>query len=121
MLATTPTGSPGPSRLEDPERLVEHSRALAVVELLARDRVLAGELVAPEPDAQGEAAVAQPITGRSLARDLGRAAPRERGDHRPEPDALGRGGELVEGRDVEAEAHQVCSRIAATIASQSAR
>jgi hypothetical protein len=30
-------------------------------------------------------------------------------------------GELVEGREVEAEAHQVCSRIAATIASQSAR
>jgi len=98
---------------------------------------------------------------------LGRAAPRERRDHRPEPDALGRAGdrgegdlqvadrrdrfapaqlipdegpvptgflglraqprdergigELVEGRDVEAEAHQVCSRIAATIASQSAR
>ena len=30
-------------------------------------------------------------------------------------------GELVEGRDVEAEAHHVCSRIAATIGSQSAR
>jgi hypothetical protein len=63
-------GLPGPRRLEDRERLVEHSRTLAVVELLARDRVLAGELVAPEPDAQGEAAVAQPVKGRGLARDL---------------------------------------------------
>jgi hypothetical protein len=63
VLATMVDGLPGPSRLEDPERLVEHSRALAVVELLARDRVLAGELVAPEPDAQGEAPAAQPVKG----------------------------------------------------------
>jgi len=51
VLATMADPLPGPGRLEDPERLVEHSGALAVVELLARDRVLAGELVAPEPDA----------------------------------------------------------------------
>jgi hypothetical protein len=82
-----------PRRLEDVERFVEHPRAVAVVELLAGDRVLAGKTVAAEADAQRESAVAQPVEGRGLARDLGGTTPGERGDHRAEPDALGRAGD----------------------------
>jgi hypothetical protein len=156
-----------PGGLQDLECLIEHPRAHPIVELLARDRVLPGETVAAEPDAQRQPAAAQPVEGGGLARDLGRPAPGERRDHRAKSDALGRAGdhgqgdlrigdvndglapahlvpherpvppgllglgaqpsdeggvgEVVEGRDVEAQPHQVCSRIASAMASQSAR
>src|SRR5918992_5895418 len=70
-----------PGGLEDLERLVEHLSALAVVELLACDRVFAAELVAAEADAKGQAAIAEPVKGRGLARHLDRPAPGEWGDH----------------------------------------
>ena len=82
-----------PGALEDLERLVEHPCALGFVQLLTRDRVFAAEPVAAEADAERQPAIAEPIEGRGLARHLDRPAPCEWGDHRAEPDALGRAGD----------------------------
>jgi hypothetical protein len=70
VLAAVENRLAGPGGLENPERLIEHPCATPVVELLAGDRVLAGEVVAAEPDSQRQPATAEQIEGRRLARDL---------------------------------------------------
>jgi hypothetical protein len=80
-----------PGGAEDLERLVEHLRALAIVDLFAGARVLSPELVAAKAYAERQPAAAEHVQRRRLARDLDRPPPGQRRDHRAEPDALGRG------------------------------
>ena len=91
MLAAVVDRLAGPGGREDLERLVEHPCAPAVVELLARLRVLAAELIAAQTDAERQPAAAEPVQRRGLPGDLDRPAPGQRCDHRAEPDPLGGG------------------------------
>src|SRR6185436_10369810 len=72
----------GPGGRQDLERLVEHARAAAIVELLAGHRVLAREPVGAQADAEREPAVAEPVERRGFPGDLGRPSSCEWGDQR---------------------------------------
>ena len=93
VLAPVVDGLTRPCGRQDLERLVEHPRAPPVVDLLARHRVLASELVAAEADPERQPAAAEPVERRRLPGDLDRSPPCERRHHRPEPHARGRGGD----------------------------
>jgi hypothetical protein len=83
----------GPGGGEDLQCLVEHLASQPVIELLAGLGQLAAEAVTAEADAEGEAAIAEPVQCRGLLGDLGRPAAGEGRDHGAEPQVFGGGGD----------------------------
>ena len=82
-----------PGGRQDAEPLIQHRCAPPLVEFFTGDRELASELVTPQADPEREPTTAEQVERRGLPGDLHRPPARQRGNHRPDPDALGRRGD----------------------------
>ena len=80
---------PGEKRSEHRDTLVEHLASDARIDDFVELRQLAAGVDA-EPEPQGETALRHDVDGHDLASEFDQPTPRNRGDHRTEPQPLGR-------------------------------
>ena len=86
---------PGEKRGEHRDALVEHLASDARIDDFVELRQLAAGIDA-EPEPQSETALRHDVDGHDLASEFDQPTPRDRGDHRSDPQPLGRSSERAE-------------------------